>query len=89
MRENPLAMPRDLEKLAQLHTLIHARPAFQLGSLKIRLATNIARTKLLDEPRKQVMLSGLADMREGDRLSHCDFHPINVWGELSQPVVID
>ena len=89
MRENPLAMPRDLEKLAQLHTLIHPRPAFQLGSLKIRLATNIARTKLLDEPRKQVMLSGLADMREGDRLSHCDFHPINVWGELSQPVVID
>jgi len=89
MRENPLAMPRDLEKLAQLHTLIHARPAFQLGSLKTRLATNIARTELLDEPRKQLLLGGLAEMPEGGRLCHGDFHPINVLGEISRPVVID
>ena len=82
-------MPRYLEKLAQLHTFIHARPAPQLGSLKIRLATNIARTELLDESRKQLLLSGLADMPECDRLCHGDFHPINVMGETSRPVVID
>jgi Phosphotransferase enzyme family len=89
MRGDPVAVPRYLEKLAQLHTLIHAHPAPQLGSLKIRLATNIARTELLDEPRKQLLLSGLADMPEGDRLCHGDFHSINVLGEISQPVVID
>ena len=89
MRADPIAMPRYLENLAQLHTFIHARPAPELSSLKIRLATRIARTELLDEPRKQVLLGGLAAMPEGDRLCHGDFHPINVLGELSQPVVID
>jgi hypothetical protein len=89
MRGDPIAVPRYLEKLAQLHTFIHSRLAPQLGSLKIRLATRIARTQLLDEPRKQVMLGLLADMPEGDRLCHGDFHPINVLGEVSRPVVID
>ena len=28
-------------------------------------------------------------MPEGDRLCHGDFHPINVLGEVSRPVVID
>jgi aminoglycoside phosphotransferase (APT) family kinase protein len=28
-------------------------------------------------------------MPEGDRLCHGDFHPINVLGEISRPVVID
>lgn len=89
MRGDPIAVPRYLEKLAQLHAFIHSHTAPQLGSLTIRLATNIARTELLDEPRKQVMLSGLADMPEGDRLCHGDFHPVNVLGEVSRPVVID
>jgi aminoglycoside phosphotransferase (APT) family kinase protein len=89
MRTDPIAVPRYLEKLAQLHTFIHTHPAPQLGSLKIRLATNIARTELLDEPQKQLLLGGLADMPEGDRLCHGDFHPINVLGETSPPFVID
>jgi aminoglycoside phosphotransferase (APT) family kinase protein len=89
MRGDPIAMPRYLERLAQLHTFIHAHPAPQLSSLKIRLATRMDRTELLDEPRKQVLLSGRAAMPEGDRLCHGDFHPINVLGELSRPVVID
>jgi hypothetical protein len=89
MRGNPIAVPRYLEKLAQLHTIIHAHPAPQLGSLKIRLATNIARAQLLDEPRKQLLLGGLADMPEGDRLCHGDLHPINVLGDTPRPVVID
>ena len=89
MRGDPVTMPRYLEKLAQLHTFIHAHPAPQLGSLKIRLATNIARTELLDEPRKQLLLGRFADMPEGDRLCHGDFHPTNVLGETLRPVVID
>jgi hypothetical protein len=89
MRGDPVAMPRYLEKLAQLHTFIHVHPAPQLSSLKIRLATNITRTELLDERRKELLLGGLADMPEGDRLCHGDFHPINVLDEISHPVVID
>ncbi len=60
-----------------------------LGRLKPRLTRNIARTSLLDEPRKQVLLSRLVDMPEGDRLCHGDFHPVNVSGQTSQPIVID
>src|SRR5215471_10254672 len=52
-------------------------------------AANIARTTVLDEPQKRVSLTRLANMPEGDRLCHGDFHPINVLGEISRPVVID
>jgi aminoglycoside phosphotransferase (APT) family kinase protein len=35
------------------------------------------------------LLSRLAKMPERDRLCHGDFHPINVLGETSQPIVVD
>ena len=89
MRGDPTAMPHYLETLAALQARIHAQPASQFSSLKLRLAANIARTNVLDEPRKRVLLTRLADMPEGDRLCHGDFHPINVLGEVSLPVVID
>jgi aminoglycoside phosphotransferase (APT) family kinase protein len=75
--------------LARLHTHIHGQPVRQLGNLKSRLATNIAGTGLLDEPLKQILLGRLADMPEGNRLCHGDFHPINVLGQNSLPMVID
>jgi hypothetical protein len=34
-------------------------------------------------------LGRLADMPEGDRLCHGDFHPVNVLGQNSRPMVID
>jgi len=89
MREKPAAIPQYLEILARLHTRIHAYPADQLGSLKVRLATNIARTELLGEVQKRILLGRLAEMPEGDRLCHGDFHPKNVLGAASQPIVID
>jgi Ser/Thr protein kinase RdoA (MazF antagonist) len=89
MQVDPIAAPQYLEILARLQARIHAHPAYHFGSLKVRLATNIASTRLLDEPRKQILLATLADMPEGDRLCHGDFHPINVLGEVSQPIVID
>jgi aminoglycoside phosphotransferase (APT) family kinase protein len=89
MREDQAAIPQYLEIPARLQACIHAHPADRLGSLKVRLATNIARTKRLEEPRKPILLSRLANMPEGDRLCHGDFHPINVLGETSQPIVID
>ena len=54
-----------------------------------RLSTNIAQAPLLAEPHKQSLLRSLAAMPDGDRLCHGDFHPINVLGDLAQPLVID
>jgi aminoglycoside phosphotransferase (APT) family kinase protein len=89
MQEDPRLVPECLEILVRLHARINTHPAHELGSLKLRLAANIARTSLLDEPRKQILLSLLAEMPRGDRLCHGDFHPINVLGQTSQPLVID
>jgi aminoglycoside phosphotransferase (APT) family kinase protein len=89
MREDPRLIPECLLALARLHARIHDQAARQLGSLKSRLATNIAGTGLLDEPLKQILLARLAGMPDGDRLCHGDFHPINVLGQNSRPVVID
>jgi Ser/Thr protein kinase RdoA (MazF antagonist) len=89
MREHPTAMPQYLDTLAALQARIHAHLASQFGSLKLRLATNFAQTNLLDEARKGALLTRLADMPEGDRLCHGDFHPINVLGEVSPLLVID
>ena len=89
MRGDPASVPSYLEILARLQIRIHAQPAPQFGSLKLRLATSIARTKLLDEESRQHLLHSLADMPDGDRLCHGDFHPINVLGEAARPFVID
>jgi len=89
MREDPSLIPECLLALARLHARIHDQPAPQLGRLKSRLAANIAGTGLLDEPIKQIMLNRVAGMPHGDRLCHGDFHPVNVLGPNSQPMVID
>jgi aminoglycoside phosphotransferase (APT) family kinase protein len=89
MREDPSLIPECLETLARLHARIHGQPARQLRSLKSTLATNIAGTGLLNNPLRQILLDGLEDMPDGDRLCHGDFHPINVLGQNSQPMVID
>jgi hypothetical protein len=89
MRSDPAAVPQYLQILAHLHTRIHAHPANQFGSLNGWLATSITRAMPLDEPRKRILLSGLKDMPDGDRLCHGDFHPMNVLGDASQPIVID
>src|SRR6516164_11186170 len=62
MREDPSVIPECLQALARLHARIHTHRARQLfGSLKSRLATNIAGTGFLDEPLKQILLGRLAD----------------------------
>jgi Phosphotransferase enzyme family len=89
MRSDAAAIPEYLQILARLHTRIHAHTANQFSSLKGWLATSITRAMPLDKPRKQILLDGLKDMPDGDRLCHGDFHPMNVLGEASQPMVID
>jgi aminoglycoside phosphotransferase (APT) family kinase protein len=89
MRDDAAAIPQYLHILALLHTRIHGHLANQFSSLKDWLAASVTRALPLDEPRKQILLNGLRDMPDGDHLCHGDFHPMNVLGEASQPVVID
>jgi len=89
MLNNPDNVPRYLECMVRLHMRIHAQRAVQFAGLNVRLMANIAATKLLDKRRKRDLLGRIADMPDGDRLCHGDFHPMNILGDVSQPVVID
>jgi aminoglycoside phosphotransferase (APT) family kinase protein len=78
-----------LDALVRLQLRIHAQPAPALGSLKLRLAERIAIATRLDAVRRAQLCDALAAMPDGDRLCHGDFHPMNVLGTASAPVVID
>jgi Ser/Thr protein kinase RdoA (MazF antagonist) len=88
-REDPAIVPVYLDDLVRLHRWIHSYAAAELASLKLRMAGAIAATNLLGEEQKSALFEGLADLPDGDRLCHGDFHPMNVLGDLEQPVVID
>ena len=81
--------PDTSSAMVRLHMRIHTHRRVQFASLKVRLAANIAATQRLDERRKEDLLAGIADMPDGDRLCHGDFHPRNILGDASQPVIID
>jgi Ser/Thr protein kinase RdoA (MazF antagonist) len=89
MGEDPAIVPVYLDHLARLHRRIHSYAAAELASLKLRMANAIAATNLLGKEQKSALLVGLAGLRDGDRLCHSDFHPMNVLGDLQHPVVID
>jgi hypothetical protein len=89
MLADPAAIPQRLQTLVNLHVRIHAHVADRFSGLKDWLETGITRTMLLDEPQRQILLNGLREMPDGDRLCHGDFHPRNVLGEASRPIVID
>jgi aminoglycoside phosphotransferase (APT) family kinase protein len=89
MLRNPDDIPRYLDSMVRLQMRIHALAAVHFAGLKVTLAARIAATRLPDARRKQALLDGIADMPDGDRLCHGDFHPLNILGEPSQPVIID
>jgi hypothetical protein len=89
MLDNASDMPRYLECMARLHMRIHAHEAIHFAGLNVGLAANIARTWHLDERRKRGLLRGLADLPDAGQLCHGDFHPMNILGEISRPVIID
>ena len=82
-------VPQYLRCMARLHMRIHSHQAIQFAGLKVTLAANIAATTLLDMPRKRELLDAIVDMPDGDRLCHGDFHPANILGDISGPMIID
>jgi tRNA A-37 threonylcarbamoyl transferase component Bud32 len=89
MRKDPELVSGHLEILARLQTHIHAHSVPHFDSVKVRLSTRIARTNSLERSRRRSLLRSLAHMQDGDRLCHGDFHPMNVLGEATRPIVID
>lgn len=89
MRANPGATPDFLEHMVRLQLRIHNCTTSRLASLTPRLAANIAKSDCIEVTRKRALASGLAEMPDGDRVCHGDFHPLNILGGLSEPIVID
>jgi aminoglycoside phosphotransferase (APT) family kinase protein len=75
--------------VAQLHRLVHAQPGGSLASCKARLARNIGMATELDEAERRRLLQRLAELPDGDRLCHGDFHPANIMGSLERPIIVD
>jgi hypothetical protein len=89
MRKDPELVSGHLEILGRLHPHIHAHSVPYFGGLKVRLSTRIARTNSIEGSHRRSLLRGLADMSDGDRLCHGDFHPMKLAGEATRPIVID
>jgi len=78
-------------QLAQLHAELHSIKAIgRLPSLKSQLAHGISSIRNAGfEPLREVILSRLSELPEGDHLCHGDFHPGNVLFGQRGPVIID
>jgi aminoglycoside phosphotransferase (APT) family kinase protein len=85
--------PDDIEKIADgvalLHTRLHAQPGTGLGSYQARLTRDIGGAAGLDDTERQRLLQRLAELPQGDRLCHGDFHPANIMGSLDRPMIVD
>jgi tRNA A-37 threonylcarbamoyl transferase component Bud32 len=81
--------PKYLEAMAILQLRLHGQPATLLGSLKARLAANIRHATILGEPRRDALLTRLAQLPEGGSLCHGDFHPSNILGPPGHEILVD
>jgi len=75
--------------MARLQASLHAGSGAGLRPLKPRLAAKLDRAPGLDGPVRERLRERLADLPDGDRLLHGDFHPFNILGTLEAPVIVD
>lgn len=85
----PQELRRYLGAMVELHRGIHRHHLPGLGSLKARLRGRLAASAALAEASRRRLLDRLAELPDGDRLCHGDFHPYNVLGEPGNAVVVD
>lgn len=85
---DPTLVPAALEAMVQLHLAIHAREEVRLSPLKPRLADRIGRVSL-DAGLRAKLLARLAELPEGNRLCHGDFHPFNIIGMPGAAMIVD
>jgi len=91
LRCRPEARADYMDEMARLHVAIHQHHAPRLPSLKARLADEIqgAGIKRGAALPLQAVLDRLAEMPDGDRLCHGDFHPANVMGSPGNASIIN
>jgi aminoglycoside phosphotransferase (APT) family kinase protein len=90
MPVKPWMLPRFARQLAELHVAIHKTPGVPgIPSQRDRLVYKIRAAKDLPIPLQEVCVQALAQMPEGDRLCHGDFHPLNVLLHKGRAAVID
>lgn len=85
----PELVPGGFEEMLRLHRLIHAAADWRLPSLTARLRHRIGLIDDIEETLRHRLLARLAELPDGDRLCHGDFHPFNIVGPPGAAIVID
>jgi len=86
---DPALLPAALETMVQLQLAIHARTEVRLSPLKPRLAERLHHAPGLDAALRGTLLDRLAELPEGNRLCHGDFHPFNIIGPPGAAMIVD
>ena len=87
--DGPVLVPGGFEEMLRLHRLIHAEADMRLPSLTARLRYRIGLIDGIEETLRRRLLARLAELPDGDRLCHGDFHPFNIVGPPGAAMVID
>jgi aminoglycoside phosphotransferase (APT) family kinase protein len=78
-----------LDDLVRLQLRVHAAADTRLRSLKARIAERVSGAPSLDVALRNRLLARLAELPDGDRLCHGDFHPYNIIGKGSDLTIVD
>jgi uncharacterized protein (TIGR02172 family) len=90
METRPWTVVRLSRRLGELHARMHEVAGFAgLPSQRARIEYKIGAAKGLAPALRQRVLTALAEMPDGDRLCHGDFHPWNVIVSGDRATVID
>lgn len=79
------------KQMARLHARIHSVHASDsdLSSLKESLTNKISRVALLNADEKEIIISHLLKLKDGDAICHGDFHPDNIIVTENRMVTVD
>jgi hypothetical protein len=90
MEQEPWNIFRYAHRMAELHIEMHSDPTnATLPNLKTKLKNKINQAEGLSVKNREKVLTELADLPDGDRLCHGDFHPMNIIMTAHGETIID